>query len=137
MGVLGSLSQGLAGREPLGGGWEQPSCAPSLHATAASWEACPALARDAFRNRQFLATFAFDLVQRFRAEEALLKAAKSPQLGSLRQEHHHLALWLRDLMAEAELGLDVTPGIRAFLVAWRVHEAWVPGPAATPKVPGH
>ncbi|MBK9797205.1 MAG: hypothetical protein IPP58_12050 [Holophagaceae bacterium] len=108
-----------------------------MHGAAASWEACPALARDAFRNRQFLATFAFDLVQRFRAEEALLKAAKSPRLGSLRQENHHLALWLRDLMEEADQGLDVTPGIRAFLVAWRFHEAWVPGPATTPKALGH
>lgn len=137
MGVLGSLGQGLVGSGPFGGSRENQACGPSLQAMAAAWETCPAIAKDAFRNRQFLATFAFVLVQRFRAEEAALQQARSLRLERLRREHHRLALWLRDLMAEADLGLEVTGGIRAFLLAWHLYEDRAPGPAATPKVLGH
>lgn len=137
MGVQVSLGQVATGNEPLAGSRENHSDARPLHAAVASWEACPTRDRDAFRNRQFLATFAFDLVQWFRAEEARLKAARSPQLVSLRRENHRLAQRLRELMSEAELGLEVTSGIRAFLMGWRFHEAWVPGDSATPKDHSH
>ncbi len=137
MGIQGTLGQVLSGNEPLAGGWGDRSESRPLHAAAASWEACPVRQRNAFRNRQFLATFAFDLVQWFRAEEATLKEAGSPQLGSRRRENHRLALRLRELMAEAELGLDITGGIRAFLQAWRDHQAWAPGATKLCQARGH
>jgi hypothetical protein len=137
MGIQGALGQAAAGNEPFLGCWGNWADPHSLPAAAASWEACPADAKDAFRNRQFLATFTIELVQWFRAEEAKLKQTRSPHLVSRRREHHRLALRLRELMAEADLGLEVVSGIQAFLQEWRFHQEWIPSPTRPPEALGH
>ncbi len=137
MSVRGSSGQVVTGKEPLTANGVDRSDARPLRAAVASWEACPTSDRDAFRNRQFLATFTLDLVQWFRAEEARLQEARSPLLVRRRRENHRLARRLRELMAEAGQGLDITSGIRAFLMAWRFHLERVPVPGLTRNSLGH
>ena len=123
--------------EPLPGAWGAWSDGHLLHETAASWDACPAFQKDPQRNRRFLATFAVYLVQQFMSEEGRLKRDKSPTLASCRRENRRLALQLRDLMSEADRGLEVTSGIRAFLRAWRFHQERMPLRSAATEAQGH
>lgn len=97
--------------------------ASGLAQEAAAWGAGPC---DALRDRQFLANFAFDLVQLFRAEEAQLSRTRSPRLEERRRENRRLAQALRELMRQADQGLDVSRGIQAFLRAWRGHQELSP-----------
>ena len=102
------------------GRWAPLATAPGLALKAASWTACPC---DPQRDRQFLANFAFDLVQLFRAEEAGLSQTRSPWLGERRRENRRLAQALRELMRRADQGQEVSHGIEVFLSAWREHQA--------------
>ncbi len=108
--------------------------AHGLAQEAATWTTCPC---DAQRDRRFLATFAFDLVQLFRAEEARLSLVRSPLLGERRRENRRLAQALRELMRQADQGLDVSGGIQAFLRAWHCHQELSPLRGVAAGMMGH
>ena len=107
MGVQGTMGRVDVVVEPHTGDSGIRPVAHPLKVAAAFWEACPAFQKDAQKDRQFLATFAIYLVQHFRAEESRLLRARTPKLARYRVENHLLALRLCDLMADAEVGLDV------------------------------
>ena len=104
----------------------------ALEAAIASWKASPEAQKDAFKNRQLLAQLSIQLVLGFRAEEDRLTRARAPELHKCQLENHRLALRLRDLMAEAERGLDVGPGLRALIeIRWRrLAQATLPSPSS-------
>ncbi len=116
MGFQEAAGQGGGLQGAFVGRWAPAVTAHGLAQEAASWTTRPC---DVQRNRQFLANFAFDLVQLFRCEEVRLSQAKSPLLAERRRENHHLARSLRELMGQADLGLDVSSGIQDFLCEWR------------------
>lgn len=116
MGFQEAIGQGAGFQGAFVGRWAPSATALGLAQEAASWTARPC---DAQRNRQFLANFAFDLVQLFRCEEVRLSQARSPLLAERRRENHRLAQSLRELMSQADQGLDVSSGIQDFLCEWR------------------
>jgi len=69
-------------------------------------------------NRRFLAVIAVHLVNQLRVEEARLRQSNPEGLTLQLTMNHALAQSLRELMLDADLGLDVTAGLRAFLGAW-------------------
>jgi hemerythrin len=91
----------------------------ALEAAIAAWSANSEAQQDPQQNRQLLAQVAIYLVQEFRAEEARLSRVKSPQLRARRTENQHLARQLWSLMAGAEQGIDVAPGLQGLAKAWR------------------
>ena len=84
-----------------------------------TWLASDSL--DQGMNQQFLTKFAIYLVKYFRTEEARLEQAYAPGQQWHLKEHHRIVRQLRDLMLDAEFGLDVTSGIYRLLKTWRVH----------------
>jgi len=107
--------------ERAGGGWPSLSDDQALNLEAAAWLASASELVPPHRNQQFLSTFAIYLVKQFRTEEDQLRLAKAGSLAIRVGENHRLAEQLRGLMRELELGLEVTPGIRAFLLDWQRH----------------
>jgi hypothetical protein len=106
MGELDKTDDGLwaaAGMDPL-------------RMAVASWQGGAVADRQS--DLRFLSTFAVYLVQHFRAEEARLDRAKAPDRAWRRSEHHRLVRQLQNLMADLELGREVTGDIYAFLDAW-------------------
>lgn len=124
---LAGLPSGVSGGLP-----EEP-----LKRVAETWYTSPALQKDPQWNRQFVAQFAVFLVQQFRAEEEQLLRARAPQRARLRSENQRLVLYLRDLLADLELGLEVTPRIQQFLDAWWVRQAGLASGAETAGHSGH
>lgn len=118
---MGSL--GASSLEPrfLGSAWEGRTFAgPTVPSGPAPVEGGLGDAED---HRQFLANLAWDLVQRFRREEAELHREHPRLLAHRRQENRALIQALRELMAKAELGLEVSAGIRHFLGQWQALKA--------------
>ena len=126
MGVNGTSGQPVVTSKPRQDGFEPKAVLQALNLGAAAWAGNPACPKDAQGNCQFLAHFAIHLVQQFRFDEVQLKAAKSPRLAKQRLANHCLARQLRNLMAVADRGLDVTSDIHVFLEAWRRHQEQVP-----------
>jgi len=120
MGFQEAAGQGGGFHGAFVGRWAPSATVLGLAQEAASWTARPC---DAQRNRQFLANFAFDLVQLFRCEEVRLRQVRSPLLAKRRRENHQLAQSLRELMRQADLGLDVSDGIQDFLADWEWRQA--------------
>ena len=123
MGFQETAGQGAGFQGAFVGRWAPSATALGLAQEAASWTARPC---DVQRNRQFLANFAFDMVQLFRCEEVRLRQVRSPLLAKRRQENHLLAQSLRELMRQADQGLDVSDGIQDFLADWEWHQAQIP-----------
>ena len=102
------------------GPWSPAPDVDQLRMAAASW--CAGGSGDPLSNGRFLSMFAVYLVKHFRAEEDRLDRAKAPDRVWPRQEHRRLVKQLPELLADMELGLDVTRGIHGFLDAWRLHQ---------------
>lgn len=134
MGFQEAAGQGAGFQGAFVGRWAPSATALGLAQEAASWTARPC---ETQRNRQFLANFAFDLVQLFRSEEVRLRQARSPLLARRRRENHQLAQSLRELMRQADLGLDVSSGIQDFLADWEWHQAQVSSDELAFGIAGH
>ena len=137
MGSTATMGPSLVSFMPRQDGVESKPDLLELKLEVMVWERNPICQKNAHLNRQFLASFAINLVQRFRVEEAQLKQAKSPALANRRKANRHLALRLRNLMAAADQCLDVTGDIQTFLEAWRLHQEQVPVWQAAVAGKGH
>lgn len=134
MGFQEAAGQGGGFHGAFVGRWAPSATALGLAREVASWTARPC---DAQRNRQFLANFAFDLVQLFRCEEVRLRQVRSPLLAERRRENHRLAQSLRELMRQADQGRDVSSGIQDFLADWEWHQAQIPLDELAARISGH
>lgn len=99
--------------------WAASGGMDPLKMAAASWR--EGASADGQSDLRFLSTFSVYLVQHFRAEEARLDRVKAPDRAWRRNEHHRLVRQLQNLMADLELGREVTGDIYAFLDAWSAH----------------
>ena len=134
MADYGRTSRGVEGAATLPSGASGWSPEEPLKRAAELWYTSPALQKDPHWNRQFVAQFAVFLVQQFRTEEEQLFRARAPQRERLQRENRQLVLHLRDLLADLERGLEVTPRIQQFLDAWWEHQA---GLAPRTEAAGH
>jgi hypothetical protein len=96
---------------------------PAMEASIAVWRASAEVQKDPYRTRQLLAQIAIHLILQFRTEEGRLLRAKAPELPIRQAENYRLALQLRHLMAMAERGDAVGPGLRSLLEALGRHQS--------------